>query len=126
MDDKLMALFAVIDEMQEQFEFGGSEDGDGALHPGTPDWDGAKQKIRKALGKEVKEIRVLDNTYKPTMSDLYSAIEYACYDQRNSVKVIFQDGSEQDVSFRSDSSVEVEEFLQASLMAEELGISLVD
>ena len=51
MNKALEEIFAVIDELKERFDWGGSEDSEGALLPGTPDWEGAKRKIREILAK---------------------------------------------------------------------------
>jgi hypothetical protein len=44
--DKVDALLA---EAQEQNEWGGGEDRDGALHPGSVDWESLRAKVRALI-----------------------------------------------------------------------------
>lgn len=41
----LEEVLKIIKELDEAYEWGGSEDYDGNLQPGTPDFDEAKKKI---------------------------------------------------------------------------------
>lgn len=40
-------ILEVIDGLKEEFEWGGSEDEDGTLLNGSPDWKAAKEKVEK-------------------------------------------------------------------------------
>jgi len=45
----LKEIEAVIDTMKSDYDWGGGEDDEGVLHPGNPDFEGAKKKIRKII-----------------------------------------------------------------------------
>ena len=45
MREKIEAIQALLAGAKEENEFGGSEDGDGCLHPGDVDWDELEARI---------------------------------------------------------------------------------
>ncbi len=50
--DLLAELISVIDLLQGGYNWGGSEDGDGALMNGEPDFDEARKKITEIVSKK--------------------------------------------------------------------------
>jgi len=48
-EERIEKLYKVIDILEEDFDWGGGENTDGILSNGTPDFEEAKEKIKKIM-----------------------------------------------------------------------------